>query len=532
MRKTLGQPYRKHDPAEPFDAIVIGSGLGGLAAAAMLARHGGKRVLVLEKHYAPGGFTHVFRRRGYEWDVGVHYVGQVADPRTSTRRLFDHVTEGRLEWASMGEVYDRIVIGEKAYDYVAGPEPFAARMKEYFPAETAAIDRYVALIRKVPKWGNLYFGERVVPKAVASVAGGLMRYPFLRWARRTTRDVLEGLTQNQELIGVLTGQYGDYGLPPGQSSFAMHAILARHYLHGGSYPVGGSAEIAAGVAPLIEAAGGKILYYADVKEILVQGDQAVGVRMADGTELAAPLVISDAGAANTYSRLLPRSVAESHGLIRRLRRLQASHSHLCLYAGLRGTPQELGLPKHNFWIYPGPDHDANVEAYLRDPEAPLPLVYASFASAKDPTFGERYPGRATLELITFAPFERFMPWFESEWGQRAESYEALKSQLAERLLEALYSQLPHLRGRIDYFELSTPLSTRHFAGYERGEIYGFEHTPQRFEQRFLRPRTPIRGLYLTGQDVVTCGLAAALAAGYLTASVILGRNLLKQAASD
>ncbi len=70
MREILGQPYRKHDPKEPFDAIVIGSGLGGLAAAAMLARHGGQRVLVLEKHYMPGGFTHVFRRRGYEWDVG------------------------------------------------------------------------------------------------------------------------------------------------------------------------------------------------------------------------------------------------------------------------------------------------------------------------------------------------------------------------------------------------------------------------------------------------------------------------------
>ena len=244
------------------------------------------------------------------------------------------------------------MLGEKTYDYVAGPEPFAERMKEYFPAEAPAIDRYVTLIRKVPRWSSLYFGEKLVSPGVAAVAGRLMRYPFLRWARRTTREVLEGLTGNRELIGVLTGQFGDYGLPPGQSSFAMHAILARHYLHGGSYPVGGSAEIAAGIAPLIEAAGGKILYYAEVKEILVLGNQAAGVRMADGAELTAPLVISDAGAANTFSRLLPRPVAEGHGLIRKLRRLQPSHSHLCLYAGLRGTPQELGLPKHNFWIYP------------------------------------------------------------------------------------------------------------------------------------------------------------------------------------
>lgn len=532
MRSILGQPYRKHDPGEPFDAIVIGSGIGGLAAAALLAKHGGRRVLVLEKHYMPGGFTHVYRRKGYEWDVGLHYIGRVDDRRSSTRRLFDHLTGGRLEWASMGEVYDRIVLGEKSYDYVAGPEPFAARMKEYFPAEAAAINRYVGLIQKVPRWSGLYFGEKAVPGPVATVLGPLMRYPFLRWAKRTTGEVLAGLTRDRDLRAVLTGQYGDYGLPPGRSSFAMHAILTRHYLRGGSYPVGGSAEIAAGIAPLIEAAGGKVLYYADVREILVMGDLAVGVRMADGAELTAPLVISDAGAANTFSRLLPRPVAERFRLITRLRRISASASHVCLYAGLRGTTEELGLPKHNFWIYPGPDHDANVAAYLEDPEAPLPVVYASFPSAKDPAFQDRFPGRSTIELITLAPFARFMPWFESEWRDRADGYEALKQHLAERLLEALYRQLPHLRGKIDYFEVSTPLSTRHFANYERGEIYGLEHTPRRFRERWLRPRTPIENLYLTGQDVVSCGVAGAMAAGYLTASVILRRNLLKAATRE
>ncbi len=529
MSKIIGQPYRKHDPSEAYDALVIGSGLGGLTAAAMLARHGGKRVLVLEKHYAPGGFTHVFRRRGYEWDVGLHYIGRVADRTSGTRRMYDHLTEGRLDWASMGEVYDQIVIGDEAYDYVAGPERFAARMKDYFPAEAGAIDRYMSLLRKVPKWSTLYFGEKVVPDAVAAIGGRLMRYPFLRWARRTTREVLEGLTCDQKLIGVLTGQFGDYGLPPAKSSFAMHAILARHYLRGGYYPVGGSAELAACVAPLIEGAGGKILYYADVKEILVVGEQAYGVRMADGSELTAPVVISAAGAGNTFQRLLPRPVAEAHGLIQRLRRLKPSEGHSCLYIGLRGTAEELGLPKRNFWIYPGPDHDANVEAYRRDPEAPLPLVYVSFPSAKDPTFETRFPGLSTIELITLTPFERFMPWFESEWGKRTEGYEALKRRLSERLLEALYAQLPQLRGKIDYHELSTPLSTRHFAGYERGEIYGFEHSPRRFEQRFLKPRTPIRGLYLTGQDIVTCGVTAAMAAGFMTASVILKKNLLRLA---
>ena len=126
---------------------MIGSGIGGLAAAALLAKHGGKRVLVLERHYVAGGFTHAFHRPGYEWDVGVHYIGQVQDPASPLRRIFDHLTGGRLKWNPMPEVYDRIRIGEREYEFVAGLERFRDRLKSYFPSETAAIDRYLRAVQ-------------------------------------------------------------------------------------------------------------------------------------------------------------------------------------------------------------------------------------------------------------------------------------------------------------------------------------------------------------------------------------------------
>src|SRR5262245_57046768 len=113
-----GRVYRRGLATGPFDAIVVGSGIGGLATAALLAR-AGRRVLVLERHYVAGGFTHTFRRPGYEWDVGVHYVGEVHRTRSLLRSLFDDVSEGRLQWARMADVYDRIVVGDSAYDLVA-----------------------------------------------------------------------------------------------------------------------------------------------------------------------------------------------------------------------------------------------------------------------------------------------------------------------------------------------------------------------------------------------------------------------------
>ena len=97
----IPQSYKRWSGDDSFDAIVVGSGIGGLGAAALLAKYGKKRVLVLERHYAIGGFTHTFHRPGYEWDVGVHYLGDL-EPGGMLRSVFDEVSDAKLEWADMG----------------------------------------------------------------------------------------------------------------------------------------------------------------------------------------------------------------------------------------------------------------------------------------------------------------------------------------------------------------------------------------------------------------------------------------------
>jgi all-trans-retinol 13,14-reductase len=154
------------------------------------------------------------------------------------------------------------------------------------------------------------------------------------------------------------------------------------------------------------------------------------------------------------------------------------------------------------------------------------MVYVSFPAAKDPDFANRHPGRATVDVIAVAPYEWFEQWRDSRWKHRAEEYDAFKERLASRMLEVLYSQQPQLRGKVAFHEISTPLTTEHFAGYERGELYGIDHTPQRFRQGFLKPATPIPGLYLTGQDIATCGVAGAMLGGVLTATTLMRTSLL------
>lgn len=113
--------YKQHALEERWDAIVIGSGIGGLAAAALLAKHAGKRVLVLERHYTAGGYTHAFRRPGYQWDVGVHYIGEMHNPASQLRALFDHLSDGQLQWQPMPDVYDRVIMGGNTFEFPTWP---------------------------------------------------------------------------------------------------------------------------------------------------------------------------------------------------------------------------------------------------------------------------------------------------------------------------------------------------------------------------------------------------------------------------
>jgi all-trans-retinol 13,14-reductase len=529
MKPTVS--YKQHSIEGPFDGIIIGSGIGGLGLAAILAREG-QRILVLERHYTAGGYTHVFRRKGYEWDVGVHYIGEVNRPNSLVRKLFDYVTDGSLEWEDMGDVYDNIRFGDEVFSFRRGTEAFKEGLKEHFPAaeDQRAIDRYVDLVHDVVGSARGFFTEKAVPGPVAALAGPWMRRRLLKHSRMTTLEALQTLTRNPRLIGVLTGQWGDYGLPPSKSSFAMHCMVARHYFKGGCYPIGGSGRILEAIAPVIQDAGGLIVTNAEVASVRVAKGRATGVEMADGRVFEAPRIVSGAGYMNTVRHLLPPEVVERHGMLQDMQKVRPSAAHLCLYLGFKETAQALDLPRANHWIYPegGYDHDATVERFLENPESEIPLAYVSFPAAKDPDFERRYPGRSTVEVLTVTPWELFAEWQGTRWMKRGPEYEALKAGLSERLLDKLFAVEPQLRGKVDHAELSTPLSTAHFCNYEHGEIYGLDHTPDRFEQRFLKPRTPVKDFYLTGQDIATAGIGGALSASMLTAIAILNRNLTSE----
>lgn len=149
--------------------------------------------------------------------------------------------------------------------------------------------------------------------------------------------------------------------------------------------------------PQIERSGGIVVSSAEVAGVLLEGIRATGVRMSDGREFRSSTIFSDAGAANTFERLLPSDLAALDLLRAQLRRIQPSTAHLSLYVGLSQSDSVLGLKGTNLWIYPSFDHDANVERFARNIDSQLPgrlhlLSVGKGSRFSTPSSGERHCG--------------------------------------------------------------------------------------------------------------------------------------------
>lgn len=505
-------------PQGPFDAIVIGSGIGSLTTAVLLAKLQHKRVLVLEQHFTIGGQTHAFKRRGrFEFDVGIHYIGDMG--KGMGRRLFDYLTEGQLQWQPMPPEFQRYVYPDFEFSVPSNPREYKRRLIEMFPLERAAIEQYFTDLRSAVNW----YGAAHLVDAMPPLARLPLRFAVRsagRVACTTLGAYLDRHFRSPQLKALLASQWGDYGLPPSQAAFGMHALVEVHYWRGGWYPVGGAKRIAEAMVPIIERAGGVVLAAQTVDEILVERGAAVGVRCHNTIkphlpphEFRAPLIVSGAGADVTYNKLLPASVpipfraelqAQSNGV-----------SAVCVYLGLKDSPATLGVKGENHWVYGGYDHDAALTSGKLGNG-----YYLSFPSLKNP---QAHARGHTADIITFAAYEPFKQWAEGQWKKRGEDYEALKRQIAEQLIGQVDEHLPGFADLVSYIDVSTPLSMEHFVGHRRGAFYGVPATPKRLFQPWTRAQSPVRNLYLTGCDVMSAGVVGALIGGIKTAGVINGQ---------
>ena len=505
------RPWSHDIPDGRWDYIVIGSGIGGMAAAAMLSK-AGRRVLVLEQHNIPGGFTQTFKRPGYRWDVGVHLVGEMTE-RSFPGRMMASLTDGRLEWEPVGEVYDEFNFPDGfTIQFPNSREAFRETLVDYFPAERRAIDGYLDLVKAAARSSAKLLRARATPWFLPPGSRTKVEAAAAPHVAATTDEVLRSLTGDAHLRSVLSAQWGYYGVTPKRSSFAMHALMVQHFMYGAYYPVGTAASIAPAMLATVAAAGGWTAVRRSVERIVVHNGRVGGVRLHDGTEIASKRVISTAGALPTND-MLDQGVPGA----RRTER-EAGPAHLSLYLGFKGDIAANGARRYCQWYYGSWDMEVSDWDISPDMDpGRAGVLFCSFPSIKDPHHDPGDDVRHTGEVITFVPWEAFDRWAGTTWHKRGEGYEAFKQTLTERMLDQYGEHYPGLIPMVDHAELSTPLSTHHFARSPRGSIYGLETTPGRFQDGSLGPRTAIKGLYLGGVDASTPGVTGGLIGGVLAA---------------
>lgn len=506
---------------QSFDAIVVGSGIGGLTVAALLSKLYHKRVLVLEQHFTAGGFTHTFERKGkFHWDVGLHYVGDMGEGGTG-KAVFDYLTNHNLRWQKMPDPFEKFVYPDFTFEVYSDPDRFRADLIRHFPHEQAAIRRYFQDVQKAAFWFGAHVMLELFPIWMHPLLRRIVRY-LGAIARQTTQQYLDRHFQDVQLKALLASQWGDYGLPPSQSCFGIHSVIVTHYFQGGWYPVGGAKAIAQAIIPVIEQAGGAVITQRQVTEILLESGVAVGVKVQDTAHPKADLetyfasiVVSDAGAFNTYVKLIPACypLAERQ----RIQAFPKSSSMVTVYLGLKESPQQLGFQGENHWIYTTYNHDAVAQDPLLSADELPKFCYLSFPSLKDP-LAEAH----TAEIIAHVDYDFFSKWREQPWRRRDNDYTELKNQIIQALIQLVERHYPGFQDLIEYAELSTPLTVEHFDASDRGAIYGIPCIPERLDQSWIGARTPIRNLYLTGADTFSLGVMGAMMGGVKTAGILNG----------
>jgi all-trans-retinol 13,14-reductase len=534
LKGILADRYQVEKLPPDVDTIVIGSGMGGLTCAAVLSRMG-RRVLVLEQHYVAGGGSHMFQLKGgLMFDSGLHYLVAYSG------HLLWMATGGSempVRFEPMGEpdgTFDRIVLGDEPPFAIKNGERHLPDLYAQFPEHHDEIEEYLRVSKSVLEKFPLFVMSKALPGWLQKLWHRfILGKTWQRYAGRTIKEVLAEITDEPRLAALLAGQWMDTGSPPDRVSFMMGMCVSRGLaIEGGAYPVGGSTSLAKSLVPVIEKAGGRVLVRANVKEILVdpRSSRVTGVEMEDGTTIKCGQVVSSAGYHNTFGKLVSEDVANRLGIPRRLS-VGSSSGFLMVNIGLRGTPEELGLTCANLWYHPtrsDGDMFSAVNDFMADPSNPEhePMIGITFPSIKDQAEAEKHPGKTTCQILCTVDYR----WFEKYAGpksrKRGAEYKALKAEWGDRLVRLLLRFYPQLEGRIDLVDVSTPLSIEHYLGTNEGGSVGLDHTPARFTDwevmRHLDSRTTIPGLWLTGQDTVTCGQPISQGAGLITAMRMLG----------
>ena len=481
-----------------YDAVIIGSGLGGLECAHILSK-AGMSVLLLERGTQAGGCLQSYRRHGLAFDTGFHYVGGL-DKGQSLHSAFRHLGLLRLPWQRLDNHFDRVTIGNQTFNFAQGYDAFVETLTVAFPAERDALNKYADMLKQC---GEQQFDALNPQTGESSVLSRLFETSAYQYLTETFHDPL--------LINVLCGTSLKMELRKESLPLFTFAHGNGSFIESSWRLKGDGSLIINSLADGIRMHGGEIICNAEVRELVEKDGKLVHAVCSNGEIYEGTIFISNIHPAVTCNLVKQSSRMKK---VYRSRITHLENTFGMFTVSLRIKPQTLRYFNWNQYIYKEPDVWA---FHLKNNPVSGVLV-----SCRIPEDGSKYVQQ--VDLLTPMNWSECEQWSHTEVGRRGEDYKAMKKRVADECITLAERFIPGLRDRITGCYTSTPLTYRNYTLKPEGSAYGLRKDFRNPMITLLSPRTPIPNLLLTGQNLMLHGLHGVTMTALFTCAEVLGKE--------